>query len=97
MKLSKHGQQRLRERNGKMSKRRQYFEVNLAYKRGLDFKNFYKSKFRLFLVQRTKHNHNKIAKVYNDKIYIFDRIHKKLVTMFEIPDEYKDYKNFVIK
>lgn len=90
-----HAKNRYSERTD-VSKNSTKHNTKYAYKNGTPISKF-TGDFYNYLFFKQRHNSRVSVKVYNNNVYIFDNINKKLITVYPVPEKFLPVEQYKIK
>lgn len=95
MKITRHAYRRFSERTEFSAKQRNH-NANQAWKCGYKIAQFMEP-FYSYLNSKQLEGDRTSVKVFGENIYVFDNRHKRLVTVYPVPEEFLPIKQYVCK
>lgn len=93
IKLTNHSKQRYSERT---EIKQINHDAQAAYTRGYKIRHF-TGDFAEFLLNRPINYGREQIRVYNGRIYVFNNHNKILITVWNIPEQFSNYKSYLLK
>lgn len=94
MKITKHAYKRFSERTDFSPSQRNH-NAKIAFKNGYRISDF-DDPFYSYLFEKQLEGDKTSIKIWGENIYVFDNRHKKLVTVYPVPEKFLPIKRFII-